>query len=298
MIEYANLFGGLITCQFPYLVMMGFGVWFAKQGIFHKEGAISFSKLMIEIFIPIYLFINIARSTSVILIKKNYLMIISVLSEITFAALVSIIYIKIVKMDIRYRYSFLILNCFSDIKNVHRLIINSFCYHLRDQTQDEKDYCSGVLKYNFVHMFFQSVIIWYVAFNLIRIDRKFDRNIKQIQSEINGETEKVTYSKGKVIPEKKEEMKEIYSNYITTSDKKTLKVTPEFYNKASKFFNEDNKSWWREIIYIFMRPPLIAMFTGFIVGFISPVQTWIFNTTTAVYVRKFFQNIYNLIIST
>jgi predicted permease len=296
MIDYANLMGGLITSEFPYLVMIGFGVWFAKQGIFHKEGAISFSKLMIEIFIPIYLFINIARSTSVITIQKNYLMIISVLCEMAFAALVSFIYIKIVKMDIRYRYSFLMLNCFSDIKNVHRLIINSFCYHLKDQTPDEKDYCSGVLKNNFVHMFFQSVITWYLAFNLIRIDRKLDRNIKHIQSEINGQVDKVANSNGKVNSEKKEQLKEVYTNYIKNGDDKTVKVTPEFYDIVSPFYHEDNKPWWREMIYVLMRPPLIAMFTGFIVGFITPIQSWIFNTTTAVYVRKFIKIINFLLI--
>jgi predicted permease len=282
MIEYADLMGGIISCQFPYLVMIGSGVFFAKQGIFHREGAISFSKLMIEIFIPIYLFINIARSTSVVTIEKNYLIIISVLCQMAVAALVSLIYIKLTKMDIRFRYSFLMMNCFVDIKNVHKLIINSFCYHIKDITAIEKDFCNSVVKNNFVHMFFQSVIIWYVAFNLIRIDRKCDRNVRNIQAEVNGQS---VQTHGKIKAEKIDEVKGIYSNYVKTEDK-ILKATGSFYDKVMPFYDEEKKVWWREMIYVLMRPPLIAMFTGFIVGFITPVQTWIFNTNSAVFVRK------------
>ena len=200
----------------------------------------------------------------------------------TVAALVSLIYIKLTKMDIRFRYSFLMMNCFVDIKNVHRLIINSFCYHLKDKSAIEKDFCSSVVKNNFVHMFFQSVITWYVAFNLIRIDRKCDRNVRNIQAEVNGQP---VHTHGKIKAEKMDEVKGIYSNYVKAEDK-TLKATSSFYDKVMPFYSEDKQVWWREMIYVIMRPPLIAMFTGFIVGFITPLQTWIFNTSSAVYVRK------------
>jgi predicted permease len=285
MIEYSHLMGGLISSEFPYLIMIVMGVFLTRQKIFHKEGAVSFAKLMIEIFLPVYLFINIARSTSVLLIQDNYLMIISVLLQMFIGGLISFIYLKITKMNIKYRWSWLIINCFVDHKQVHKLLINSFCYHLTTKTPLEKSYCSDVLTNNFTHVFFQDVFIWYIAFNLVRNDRKIFYNIKKF-SETNklDENGKENSAFLKNVKEGKiEEAKQLFEEY----SKDRENVSMELYQRIEGLLKEEEnkvKPLYYQIIYVMMRPPLISIFVGFIVGFIPSVQAWIFTTTNAIYV--------------
>jgi predicted permease len=114
MLNYALLLRGLISSEIPYFFLIVFGIFFTRQGIFHKEAAISFAKLMRDIFIPIYIFIQIARSTSLQSFQNADLIIISLLCQIVIACLLSLIYIKITKMEVRYQYTWLFLNCFVD----------------------------------------------------------------------------------------------------------------------------------------------------------------------------------------
>jgi predicted permease len=273
MLNYGHLVGGLISSEIPYLILILFGIFFAKQGIFHKEGTISFAKLMKDIFIPIYIFIQIARSTSLQSFQNANLIIISLLCQILIAGLISVIYLKITKMEVRYQYSWLFLNCFVDHKEVHRLMNNTFCSHMNDlRAPAEEDFCKNLLSYNFVQVFFQSLIIWYLAYNLVRADRKAQINYEKIvggkieglRVETNEGDMKINTEKGKVAQKDNNENK----------------------NENPTIIPEEKNKWWREMIYILFRPPLIACFTGFVVGFIPAIQTWIFTTTTAVYVRN------------
>jgi hypothetical protein len=74
-------------------------------------------------------------------------------------------------MDRRYRFSWLALLCFCDVRRIHFLIINSFCYHLKDHTVEETKWCGDVLGNTYSQLFFQQVIMWYIALNLVRLDR-------------------------------------------------------------------------------------------------------------------------------
>lgn len=169
--EYVDFMGGLISCEFPYVVLIGIGYLFGRLNLIQKDGVIALSKLTIEIFLPVYLFLQIGRSTSVEQIQMNSLIIISNLIMIAIAVILGLFYIFITKMDIRYRFTWLGLLCFCDIRRVHYLISNSFCYHLKDKTSDEKTWCTDILANNYTHLFFQQVLLWYVGLNLIRLDR-------------------------------------------------------------------------------------------------------------------------------
>ena len=168
--DYANFMGGMISSEFPYLVLIGSGYLLGRLNLILKDGAIALSKLAIEIFLPVYLFIQVARSTSVEQITANAIIIISNLIVICLAAMIGYLYVFITKMDIRYRYTWIVIICFSDIRRVHYLITNTFCYHLNQKTDDEKSFCNDLLGNNYSHLFFQQVIMWYIGFNMIRSD--------------------------------------------------------------------------------------------------------------------------------
>lgn len=167
--------GGMISCQFPYLVLIFAGWLFAKLDLINKDGNVAFSKLSIEIFLPVYLFIHILRGTSAEIISKNYLIIISEIFHMLVGFLLAFIWVKVSKMDIRGRFSFITLACFNDIKKLHFLLTKTFCFHMNNQSVKEQEFCSNahLLNYGYTHLFFQSVVIWYVADQiLIRESKK------------------------------------------------------------------------------------------------------------------------------
>jgi hypothetical protein len=263
------------------------------------------SKLMIEIFIPIYLFINVCRSTSVAILEKNYLTIISMLFYILISSVLAYLYTLGSKMDIRYRFTFIALTCFTDIKRVHYLMVNSFCYHLKNKNASETDFCytkekvtDNVLNYNYVHIFFQGVIVWYLCFNFIRVDRKYSKVAKEVGMEINKETEIKVVGQVNTGPnqnpeteqnlttnreEDKKLVKGIYSSHQRAD---VLHFSKSFYSKIKNYYStikkEKEKKFWYKLVYIMLKAPLIALFTGFIVGFITVIQKWIYNQTTVV----------------
>ena len=70
-LEYSHLLGALLSAQVPYMFMLGCGYFFAKVGLLQKEGLVSFAKMNIEIFLPVYLFIQVCRSTFTYNLEEN-----------------------------------------------------------------------------------------------------------------------------------------------------------------------------------------------------------------------------------
>lgn len=297
MIDYANLLGGLITSEFPYLIMIFCGYFFARYDILKRDGLHTLSKLMIEIFIPIFLFINVCRSTSAATIQKNFLIILSTLFYILFAGGIAYIYTFLTKMDVRYRYTWIFMIAIVDVKLLHRLIVNTFCFHIKDMSQIETEFCNDITTYNYVHMFFQGLFTWYVAFNLIRQDRIKAEKIGMVLYKLNKKNEKHGDIKELNLSddnnrfeinsvEDEEKLKEIVEkSSLRVKVSSDVMKQIETYVKTSK-----EKKWYRETIYIMLRPPLIGMFTGFVVGYITEIQAWLFNTKTAVFVKYFFNH--------
>jgi len=172
MIIYENLMGGMISSQFPYLVLIFAGWVFARLDLINKDGNVAFSKLSIEIFLPVYLFIQILRGTSADIISKNYLIIISEMFQMLIGILLALLYIWISKMDIRGRFSFIALACFNDIKKLHFLLTKTFCFHLKNQNAKEKEFCTNITDYGYCHLFFQSLFLWYIGEYLLRVESK------------------------------------------------------------------------------------------------------------------------------
>jgi hypothetical protein len=96
--------------------------------IINKEGLIAFSKMNIEIFLPVYLFIAVCRSNFTLIYDKFGGIIISNLLFTIISSIICLIYTYITKMDLRYRYTFIIITSFIDIKRLYFLYINSFCF--------------------------------------------------------------------------------------------------------------------------------------------------------------------------
>ena len=75
--NYGKFIGALITAQLPYAFMVFCGFFFGKVGLIQKEGIYAFSKMNIEIFLPIYLFIQVCRSNFTYNYEENGVIIIS-----------------------------------------------------------------------------------------------------------------------------------------------------------------------------------------------------------------------------
>jgi len=87
-------------------------------------------------------------------------------------------------------------------------------------------------------------------------------------------------------------IKEIYDTRLEGKSLSEVKITNSFYNKIEpvysnlesiKISNRKN-TITKRVLYSLFRAPIIAMFTGFVVGFIPQIRTWVLRTDTAVFV--------------
>jgi len=130
---------------------------------------------------------------------------------------------------------------------------------MKTKTEKEKEFCNNLTSNNSVQLFFQGVLIWYIAFNMIRLDKKASKKIDNTNQ---------------------------IENIMGTNKVVALENIKE---KDAKRSNNDSSlnlgnSCAKEFTYVMFRPPLIAMFTGFVVGFITVIRLWMFNTKTTLYV--------------
>jgi predicted permease len=289
--DYANFMGGMISSEFPYLVLIGCGYLLGRLNLILKEGTIALSKLAIEIFLPVYFFIQVARSTSVEQITGNALIIISNLLVIFLGAFIGYLYTIITKMDIRYRYTWIVIICFTDIRRIHYLVTNTFCYHLNQKSPSEKSFCDDLIANNYSHLFFQQVIMWYIGFNMIRRDRICNNKVINAKKAVDNKDESKTLIKLDVITEK--ETTELIENKnrlitILTEIEKEEKLNTNNYKQLSSTYEKLNQKpnipLWKEVLYVLTRPPLIAIFMGFAVGFITIIKNGIFDKKSVIYV--------------
>ena len=194
MIIWANLMGGLISCQFPYVgIIITAYICSILQNL-DKNGMVSFCKNAIEVFYPAYIFIQVLRGCTVDIIKTNYLMIISQFSQMLIALILALIYIKISRMDFRSKYTFIGLACFPDIKRLNYIMNRSFCYHLEGKylSKAEEVFCTStnnkltkvfndqIYANSFINLFFQGLVIWYVMDILIARDGQKTKVINKL----------------------------------------------------------------------------------------------------------------------
>lgn len=87
-------------------------------------------------------------------------------------------------------------------------------------------------------------------------------------------------------------IKDTYDKRIEGKPSSDVKITDSFYKKiepvymnleSTKVHTQKNTTA-RKVLYALFRAPIIAMFVGFVVGFITPIRTWVLRTDTAVFV--------------
>lgn len=181
--NWGHFYGGQISCEIVFILLMLVGYAFAKLEVITYEGLVSMSKLAMEVFLPVYVFIYVCRSTSRDLLKINAEVIISQLVLIAFCVCIAYTFSKFTKMDIRYRWTFVSIASISEIKYMNHLNVGTFCYHLKVQNSEETTYCNNLENYNYSHMFFQYLISWYILYYGIREDRKNWRKIIEVGRE-------------------------------------------------------------------------------------------------------------------
>ena len=184
-LPYGKFIGALITSQIPYAFMIFCGFFFGKVGLIQKEGLFAFSKMNIEIFLPIYLFIQVCRSTYTYNFEENGVIIISFIFYFVISFIICFIYCLISKMDLRYRFTFILLTSVIDVKRLHYLYINSYCYLLENKLDKENTFCNKILDYSYIHVFFQGLVIWFIAYNLIKMDKAYENQAIEVWDNIH-----------------------------------------------------------------------------------------------------------------
>lgn len=354
--KFVYLLGSYLSALTPYIFIIACGYFFGRVKLITKEDLNSFAKMVNEIFLPVYLFIHVARCTYTLNFELYNSFIISFLFYLVIAGILSFTWAWLSKMDQRYRYTFICMTSFVDIRRLQYLYIDSFCHFLTIKSDAERAYCSNLNCTSEVHTFFQGILIWYVAFNLIRVDKSLalhsdeewskvikdasntEQNLveskenKETEIHINQEVELINQSP--LSDEGKNKFKGIHNEYKVTNpnDDNILKLNQNNNNDSNdnnnnridnnpnnniltsnpqnsinhqmiqveeqqRFNNELNEyskarfrkhnNLWKEIAYIAFRPPIIALFIGFIVGFIRPIRIWLFDTTTPMLVKIF-----------
>ena len=184
-LPYGKFIGALITSQIPYAFMIFCGFFFGKVGLIQKEGLFAFSKMNIEIFLPIYLFIQVCRSTYTYNFEENGVIIISFIFYFVISFIICFIYCLISKMDLRYRFTFILLTSVIDVKRLHYLYINSYCYLLENKLDKENTFCNKILDYSYIHVFFQGLVIWFIGYNLIKMDKAYENQAIEVWDNIH-----------------------------------------------------------------------------------------------------------------
>jgi len=90
-------------------------------------------------------------------------------------------------------------------------------------------------------------------------------------------------------------IKEIYDLRVEGKSSSEIRITNSFVNKIEPVYmnlestkaSNQKTSFMKKLLYSLFRSPIIAMFTGFVVGFITPIRTWLLRTDTAVFVSLF-----------
>ena len=106
--KYANLIGGLVTCQFPYIFVILFGWFFSKLHALDKDMSKPIAKTAIFVFLPFYYFMWVSQATSAQNLSNYYLIIISEIVKTAFGIVISFLYIYLTNMDYRYRYTWMV----------------------------------------------------------------------------------------------------------------------------------------------------------------------------------------------
>ena len=254
----------------------------------------------IEIFLPIYLFIQVCRSTYTYNFEENGVIIISFIFYFVISFIICFIYCLISKMDLRYRFTFILLTSVIDVKRLHYLYINSFCYLLENKLDKEKTFCSNILNYSYVHVFFQGLVIWFIANNLIKMDKAYENQAIEVWDNIhmkvnseendllndNNQNENEDKNEEEKKEEEKKEEKKEENIEKKTEEMINFQGRQSFYSKISKyqkikFFQSNNIQ--KEILLLIFNSPFIGLIIAFIVGFIRVIREWIYDTTTPVY---------------
>lgn len=221
--NWGHFFGGQITCEFPFLVIMLIGYFFAKLGAITYDGCIVLAKLSIEVFLPCYIFIQVCRSTTKSYIEENAAVIISQLIIMTLSFSAAFIYATLSKIDVRYKWTFIALVTITEVKYLNYLQVSSFCYHVLDKNPTEITYCSKIDDSNYSHMFFQGIFSWYIFFYGIRRDREHWRTIVEVGRDIAKAYETAIVLDDESSSDEEEEESLIRKRKSTTKSRKDTK---------------------------------------------------------------------------
>jgi hypothetical protein len=164
-------------------------------------------------------------------------------------------------------------------------LVNTFCYNLGSKIQNEVNLCSSYSTYSFIHLFFHLVILWYVTFNLIRIDKLHTIAVCKVGENMD------LKDQVELASEETNENQELALKFKNRRRKKDndLHVKSSFSIEVGKYYDKyikyEKQTLFAKVIYTTLQPVLIAIFCGFILGFITIIKSWWFNPDSTVTVK-------------
>ena len=171
-----------------------------------------------------------------------------------------------------------------DVRLMNEMLSNTFCYILSVQNNDEKIFCKNSTNYSYVHLFFHQIVIWYLIFNIIRRDKLHTSSIKILSENINKIQDNIIIHEANsdyALKETSELALKFKNNKINDDEiyvSKSFALKAETFNE--KYLNLENKSSIVSVLYTILQPVLISIFSGFILGFITPLNLWFYNKTS------------------
>lgn len=169
-----------------------------------------------------------------------------------------------------------------DVRYLNQSMTNTYCYNMKSLNKVESNYCSSYAINSSVHLFFHQLIIWYVFFNLIRRDKIHTVAIHKVGENIASTEPKV------LMTDDVSETNELANRFQINRRKgdNELYVTNSFSVKAGRYYdkylNLEKQSFFSNFTYTIIQPVLIAIFSGFILGFIPLIKDWWFNPKSSV----------------
>lgn len=239
MFHFGHFFGGLITTEFPFVILIFLGWFFSKLGAINWEGSVVLSKLSIEVFLPCYIFLHICRSTSVDFIEANASVIVAQVFIMAISFCVAWLYCTLAKVDIRYKWSYIAAATITEVKFLNYLQVNSFCYHMKKDYANttESSYCTDLIEYNYTHMFFQSFITWYFFYYGMRRDREHWRTIVDVGRDIAKAYETELIIDDSSSDEDSEEEEKIKSYKKRSIEQREEKIRNDMENSRNSYVN-------------------------------------------------------------
>ena len=170
----------LLYCIFSCLqiyILMSIGYISEIKKILSAKSSFQITNIILNLIIPLYFIIQLSKVVDMEIMKTFWILITNTLSSFILGYILSIIFHKILKMDIRIKQSFAAMNMIPALGGFPIVIAKGFCYPSGPIENDRR--CNDFLGIVMLTLLIFNISVYIVAYALFVYD-------KNINSEIEG----------------------------------------------------------------------------------------------------------------